>query len=81
MMKAEKERRAQVQLRPLGPGGQEHECPGFLSYCKTHSRAYYIQGWNNNGQEPPFDRKSIYPQDMAHLTMKEKTSVRVGEKL
>lgn len=69
-MKAEKGMSAQVQLRPLCPGGQECECPDFLSCCRTHNRAYYIQGWNNNGQEPPFDRKSIYPQDMAHLAMK-----------
>lgn len=68
MMMVERKRRAQDLLRPLGCfRGQEHEWQGFLSCCKTHSKAYYIQGWNNNGQEPPFGRKSIYHPDMAHL--------------
>lgn len=72
-MKVEK-----VLLRPLRCfGGQEHEWQGFLSCCKTHNKVYYIQGWNNNVQEPPFDRKSIYPPDMAHLVItRERTSLR-----
>lgn len=67
-MQGEKEWRSRVQLRPMGCyGGQEHVWRGFLSCCKTHSKAYYIQGWSNIGQEPPSDRKLIYPPDMAHL--------------
>lgn len=77
-MRGEKEPGSQVQLRSLGcSGGPEHEWRGFLSCCKTHNKAYCIQGWNNNGQEPPFDRKSIYPPDMAHLAVtEERTSLR-----
>ncbi len=69
-MQGEKERKSLIQLRPLGCfGGQEHVWRSFLSYCKTHNKAYYIQGWNNNVQEPPFDRKLIYLPDMAHLVI------------
>lgn len=76
-MQSEKKQRSQFQSRSLGClGGQEHVWQGFLSCCKTHNRVYYIQGWNNNGQEPPFDRKLIYPPDMAHLVITgERTSL------
>lgn len=45
MMRGEKELRSQVQVRPLGCfGGQECVWGGFLSCCKTHNKAYCIQG-------------------------------------
>ena len=83
MMQSEKKQRSQVPLRPLGClRGQEHVWQGFLFCCMTHNKVYYIQGWNSNGQEPPFDRKSIYPSDMAHLAITEqRTSLRARLKI
>lgn len=79
-MQGKNELRSQVRLMPPGCfEGQEDEWRGFLSCYKTHSKACYIQGWNNNEPEPPFDRKSIYPPDMAHLEItREKTSLRAS---
>lgn len=76
-MRVEKEQRGRIQQGPPGcSGGQDHVCQGFPSCCRTRNKAYYIQGWNSNGQGPPFDRKSIYPLDTVHLVITgERTSI------
>lgn len=72
MMQAGKQQRSRVGGRWLQRlGHQRRAWSRLLSCCMTRNKAYYTLGWSNIGQEPPFGRKSIYLQDMAHLAIRE----------